>query len=74
MSARIGGPLDVMVMARLAGGDAPRRAFRLLTRDAQAAAVRRMSRDGRGDHEIADATGLDVAFLRQILGKRESAA
>lgn len=74
MSLRIGGPLGVEAMALLAGGDAPQKAFRLMTRAGQADAVKRMARDGRSDHEIASATGLSVVFVRQVISNRDASS
>lgn len=74
MSLKVGGPLGLEAMALLAGGDAPAKAFQLMPRNAQAEAVKRMSAEGMGDHEIAACTGLAVTFIRQVIGTRGAAA
>lgn len=41
--------------------------FALLPHDQQAQALRRLAAMGHGDHVIANATGLDVQFVRRLL-------
>ena len=55
----IGGALDMAAYRRLH--------FHTLSAEEQAAAVRRMALAGQGEHTIADATGLSVDFIRQLL-------
>ena len=73
MTSRIGGALDLRAMADLAGGDARMRAFRLLTRDAQAEAIRRLIAEGMSEHGAAAATGLSVEFIRRMLAPKDGA-
>jgi hypothetical protein len=47
--------------------------FLMLTRDEQAAAIRRLSSSGMSDYGIASATGLAVEHVRAILGDRGAA-
>ena len=65
----IGGPLDY---ARLVGNpDADRmRHFHALDREQQAQAIRRLGATGLSEHGIAQATGLSVEMVRQVLGER----
>ena len=54
-------------------GDRDRLYFEMLTRDEQAAAMRRMAAEGMSDSTIASATALSVEFVKQILGPRRPA-
>jgi hypothetical protein len=44
--------------------------FQSLRADDQHAAIRHMVNAGHGDHTIAEATGLSVEFVRQIIWER----
>ena len=44
--------------------------FDRLTRDEQAAVIRRMAAEGMSDHSIAAATRLSVEFVREVVGER----
>jgi hypothetical protein len=60
--SNIGGVLDAAGLGRLH--------FHALSSDEQRAAIRRMADSGQGDHTIAEATGLSVECVRQIIGER----
>jgi hypothetical protein len=64
-SQTIGGSLDMAALARLH--------FYSLDREEQAAAIRRLAATGMGDHGIADASGLSVEMVRQILAEQAAA-
>jgi hypothetical protein len=63
---RIGGVLDMEAYRRLH--------FHSLDAQAQTDAIRRMAATGQGDHTIANATGLSVEFIRQILADNKKRA
>ncbi len=58
--------------SRLSGD--PRAHFHSLTRDEQAAAIRRLADEGLGEYTIAHACGLAVEQVRAILGERNREA
>jgi hypothetical protein len=60
MSA-VGGKLDLAAMGRLH--------FRILSRDQQAAAIRRLAASGMSDYGISHATGLAVEQIRRVLSE-----
>lgn len=47
-----------------------RQNFAALTRDEQAAAIRRLAREGMSDYGLAHATGLAVEQVRAVLAER----
>jgi hypothetical protein len=72
---RIGGRLDLQTLEDLAGSDQDddrMRAFRMLTRAEQAAAIRRLAADGMSDLGIAQATCLAVEQVRRVLSQRQA--
>lgn len=46
--------------------------FHQLTRDQQAASIRRLAAEGYADSTISQATGLSVEMVRQVIGPRRS--
>lgn len=68
MRSTIGGALDY---ARLVGNpDTDRmRHFHTLDRQQQAQAIGRLAATGMSEHGIAQATGLSVEMVRQVLGE-----
>jgi hypothetical protein len=52
--------------------DARLRHFRLLTRDQQAQAIRRLAATGMTDYDVSAATRLAVEQVRQILGEHSA--
>jgi len=71
--SRIGGPIDYAALAASAdsGDEARMCAFDWLTRDEQAAAIRRMAAEGHTEATIASATHLSVEFVKRVLGRTE---
>jgi DNA invertase Pin-like site-specific DNA recombinase len=61
MTRTIPGALDPAAMCRLH--------FNILTRDEQAAAIRRLAASGQSEHTIARATGLSVEMINRILAE-----
>jgi ABC-type phosphate/phosphonate transport system ATPase subunit len=59
--------VDLAALAALSGDDARLAAFRLLSRDEQANAIRRLAATGMSDHGIARATMLSVEQIRIVL-------
>lgn len=47
------------------------KAFHILSRAEQAAAIRRLHSVGYSDHGIANATRLSVEFIRHVIGDRQ---
>lgn len=70
----IGGKFDMAALSQLAGDPDRNRMkhFRLLPRQEQEAAIRRLSTCGYGDHAVSCATGWSVEAVRRVLGERKA--
>jgi hypothetical protein len=73
MTRNIGGSLDASALSALAGSDARMRAFHVLDREQQAAAIRRLAALGWSEHGISWATKLNVDQIRRVLATETSA-
>jgi hypothetical protein len=54
------------------GAEARMRHFHALDREQQAQAIRRLSSVGLGEHSIAQATGLSIEQVAQVLNEADS--
>jgi hypothetical protein len=63
----IGGKLGCDAYGALVSDDGRLRAFQIMTREEQAAAIRRLANSGMSEHGIARATRLSVELIRHVL-------